>query len=586
MEASILLGILGAGYLLNKKNENDNNNDMLNNNNDNNNNYTDDLPKKEDAYSTDYFHDDNKKVEHSTSLYDNYKNTTIPGVKNINYQNIADYLNLEDNQNTEGKEYIHSGIANAQIDKNDFLVNDQGIKLEPFFNKAPPNINLTENRHLSRHQGHSGYGIKKKEQPQFFENHRSENVFGQVPYSDEIKSSIYVSSNMKNVLPFEQVQVSHMDERDPNNGIIGRSFYEKNSIDNIRTLNNQQVSYEGRILPGKGEEKLGKIGQVFKHTPENDYFNSPDKWLTTTGAYTADTQRPEQIIPNTNRQFFNKQELGIAGSTSHDAQTHRSKYAVSGRQNFTNDSVRNATTTTDQMNNDTVKNSYQAYPNERDVTTLRTYDSNISTEIKDQTLGLMDELKGTKKQTTINPANNGFINGTDLPTERLYDEIKKTKKQTTENSKHNGNIRGPDQPTAPVEAPEGTIKDSTLFEYTGSAMSSNIQPMNEDNYKNAETNATKEIIAQGRYPTPQGDKYYNSKETYNIEVKKNEGDYFTHRQTHYDRMNPEYLPNNTCNFTQMKDKLNDTSLANRVNNELLSAFKNNPYTQSLESFAY
>ena len=35
------------------------------------------------------------------------------------------------------------------------------------------------------------------------------------------------------------------------------------------------------------EEKIGKIGQVFKHTPETDYFNSPDKWLTTTGAYIA-----------------------------------------------------------------------------------------------------------------------------------------------------------------------------------------------------------------------------------------------------------------------------------------------------------
>ena len=114
---------------------------------------------------------------------------------------------------------------------------------------------------------------------------------------------------MTNVLPFEQVQVSQIDEKHSSNLDIGRQYYQKSNIDNTRTLNNQQQTYEGRILPGKGEEKIGKIGQVFKHTPEIDYFNSPDKWLTTTGAYIADSQRPEQIVPNTNRQFFNKGEF-------------------------------------------------------------------------------------------------------------------------------------------------------------------------------------------------------------------------------------------------------------------------------------
>ena len=95
--------------------------------------------------------------------------------------------------------------------------------------------------------------------------------------------------------------------------------------------------------------------------------------------------------------------------------------------------------------------------------------------------------------------------------------------------------------------------------------------MDHNNYNNAEMNATKEIIAQGRYPVPEGSKYYNSKETYNIEVKKN----------------PEYLEKDTCEFTHFKDKLNDTSIAGRTTDpNLLAAFRNNPYTQSLESFAY
>ena len=34
------------------------------------------------------------------------------------------------------------------------------------------------------------------------------------------------------------------------------------------------------------------------------------------------------------------------------------------------------------------------------------------------------------------------------------------------------------------------------------------------------------------------------------------------------------------------DKLDDKSLSNRINHEILDPFKNNPYTQSLSSFAY
>ena len=96
MEASILLGLLGAGYILNRNNDNNNDNDNR------------DLPEQDNAYSTGYFNDTNNAHEHSTSLYDEYKTTQIPGVKNINFQNIQDYLNSEDNDNNEGKEYIYS----------------------------------------------------------------------------------------------------------------------------------------------------------------------------------------------------------------------------------------------------------------------------------------------------------------------------------------------------------------------------------------------------------------------------------------------------------------------------------------------
>ena len=43
---------------------------------------------------------------------------------------------------------------------------------------------------------------------------------------------------------------------------------------------------------------------------------------------------------------------------------------------------------------------------------------------------------------------------------------------------------------------------------------------------------------------------------------------------------------NNCEITTMKDRLEDTSIATRIDPSLLNPFRNNPYTQSLESFAY
>ena len=53
--------------------------------------------------------------------------------------------------------------------------------------------------------------------------------------------------------------------------------------------------------------------------------------------------------------------------------------------------MRNAGVTVDQSNNDTVKDTYQMYPNERDVTTLRTYDSNLKPGYNKNTLGIQDK---------------------------------------------------------------------------------------------------------------------------------------------------------------------------------------------------
>ena len=44
---------------------------------------------------------------------------------------------------------------------------------------------------------------------------------------------------------------------------------------------------------------------------------------------------------------------------------------------------------------------YRAVPNEREITGERTYEGNLSTEVGSHTVGLLDGVKGTIKETTI-----------------------------------------------------------------------------------------------------------------------------------------------------------------------------------------
>ena len=120
MEAAVLLGVLGAGYLLNKPSSDNNNNSSGEN-----------LPSETDAYDTNYFKKSDE--EYKKSIFDSYEKSRIPGANIVNYQNIDKYLNQTPQDPEEDDKYIYSNVTDAKILKENFLVNDQGIKLAPYF---------------------------------------------------------------------------------------------------------------------------------------------------------------------------------------------------------------------------------------------------------------------------------------------------------------------------------------------------------------------------------------------------------------------------------------------------------------------
>ena len=578
MEAAVLLGLVAVGYM---KNKNDKSNNPVLTTIDSNPN----LSNGENLYdSGDYYNQTKKEVK---DLVENNFNESMNKDTNIiNNKNLNKELNIEGFEDT-----IYSRNSGEYISPDDFLKNDQGYTTQPFFKKAPNPLDLNDTRSLDTHQGDNRLNKSKSEIGPMFNLDKNENVFGN-KFGDYVgDKKRYIQSRVQNnQLPFSQEKISHIDTKSNLNRDIKQIIADKTDIDILRSKNNQKQTYEGRINSGKGmNEKRGKMGEFNHYDIDKFYENSPERYFTTTGAFLKEKNNPEHLLKDTYRASLNDQPIGGV-STSYIKGEKRSKYRKPMKVQFQNDSTRNVGADNFTGDADFSRKGYRTLPNEREITQERNYEGNINTETNNHTVGLLDKVKGTKKQTTIDSLNNGYLNNTVLLNEKgIQDKLKVTKKQTTIDSANNGYLSGGfNKLTMGHEDQKVTVKESTMSEYTGIAGSQGLNGnMDQTNYNNAETNPNKEIISKGRLPTLNNTKVVNGTEHMNIEIKKINSDYINKSENKIGKVYSSSRDKNSVEFTTLKNTLNDKEfLSDRIDKDLLNPFKNNPYTQSLSSFAY
>lgn len=588
MEALVLAGLVGVGYLFNEEKQKKNPINVSVNSEIS-------TPNGENLYNSEFYNQADQTVrtlannnfeasyDEGSNVVNNQKLNRVGS--NINQQPMSSSVEALKDDMTD---YTFSSAAGGYITVDDFQSNDQGVVMEPFFSNAPSNTNLDDPRRLNQTQGGSEFYESKRELSNFFPLEQQQvfgNTFGEGLGDPERYNTGLLRTNE---LPFSQERVQHIDTKSRFNSEIGEMIAKTTNIDKLRNVSNPKLSYKGKVLSGKEiNSNRGLEGQVFKHDPETYYENDPDRYFKTTGAFLEKTGRPEQILKGTNRSVLNTQPMGNTSPQTYEAQEERPLFRKPLKKQLGTDTIRNAKMVSPLVSTDIHQSSYRALPNERDVTTMRTHDSNVTTLIDAHTMGVQDNLKKTVKQTTLNSKNNGNLQNRNFEmTMGIMDDVKKTKKQTTINSKNNGNLTGDHikQPSG-YEVPETTTKDTTLFDYYGSSHGYMKEEMSGDQYEMAETNPTKEIISQGRAPVPENVKISNGEDTMNVTINKIESDYFTQYQTGIDKVYDEIPTKNQYELTTMKTRLEDESIATRIDPKLLNPFRNNPYSQSLESFA-
>jgi hypothetical protein len=141
-----------------------------------------------------------------------------------------------------------------------------------------------------------------------------------------------------------------------------------------------------------------------------------------------------------------------------------------------------------------------------------------------------------------------------------------------------------------VNAPNTNRQFTTDTEYFGGVGndSRNIKPMSYEDIYNAEIKAIRGDIDEGYTPGPQGMNEVISSDKLNVTTTRIgdiQNQYINERGVQANKVYNSIPQMTQCNLTQEKEIVPNEPLANRINPEIMSAFLENPYTQSLTSWA-
>ena len=141
-----------------------------------------------------------------------------------------------------------------------------------------------------------------------------------------------------------------------------------------------------------------------------------------------------------------------------------------------------------------------------------------------------------------------------------------------------------------VEAKNTLKQETSNIEYTGNAGNDGVNnnPMSYEDIYNAEIKAIRGTIDQGFTPEPNGpNKIVSGRDIHATTQKLNEtqNEYLVERGVQRNKVYNSIPQLNEVNITTRKDIVPNEPLADRINPEMVSAFKENPYTQPLSSWA-
>lgn len=476
IEVYVLLTLSALGYLLNKSSNSTSDSgtkkDTLELN---------DVPSMKNIYeSKHYDKTDNILRQRAKEKHKASFKPKQSGVISYNYDLIKD--------ENENEEQIMS-LSGEYLQKNDFIHNN----MKPYYGGTiRQNMDDNANRMvLENFTGITDIQKNKCETKAFGDVTRNMGFVNGTQHSLEfIQDRMVIPTLRNNEFPIPQIHVGRGlgdgFSAAPKGGFHqfeNQDYAREKCVDELRTKRNPnskalgisdvgKETYAGRTVDGLKTGLRGEVGTFAKNRVETFYEQTPDMLFKTTGANLKPTKQGEFNVKETNRLTTTREHTGGAIGVGRLARKADPNVRKPTRQQFRGPEMGGAALGGFGVGTkyDHGKSRILVYNNERDVTSTRVYQGNLTSLIKAVIAPLEDMIKITKKQHTVdNPRHFGNMNAQFPRKATIYDPndvARATIKETTIHDAILGNLRGNEKGTIydPDDIARTTLKETTLHD--------------------------------------------------------------------------------------------------------------------------
>ena len=418
--------------------------------------------------------------------------------------------------------------------------------------------------------------VKQEQAPLFAPQCDLQYANGAPNRSDFIQSRVNPSLKMSNVKPWEEIRVAPGLDKGYNSeggagfnsGIEARDKWLPKTVNELRVANNPKMTFglsghEGPAVAYTNGASIQTQGVVEKHTPEGFYTSGPERWFTNVGDEKASVVRSTHILPDVNRTTATSEYFGN-GKNSVSATYTKGEYKQPVKPELSGPPILNpsAKGSCAPTSSDYGMNSYSQLPNNRATT-----NADMS--------GAYGNVAGTTVSNPVlrNPA----------------DKTRTTIREMTERKLDNNhlNVQGQTSNAYMISQYPNIEqeRDTTTCSYSGVAGPSGYSASKSYEAEYNQHNNNNKTFEN--HPNMGGTQLMNNAQ--NVLINRTDSDRNNNRLWVPGSMSTPGIINtpsaSNIGSVQPKYQANDLEYnTDRMKPDILNAFKNNPYTQSLSSW--
>jgi hypothetical protein len=499
-----------------------------------------------------------------------------------------------------------TSLTGAKIDPTAFTHNN----MEPYYGAKVRGISAGANMHenvLDNKVGSGSQFFSKTEQAPLFRPQDNMHLpNGMQNQNDFYQSRVTPSMKISNVKPWEEVRVGPgLDQGYESKGSLGynsgmeaREKWMDRGVDELRVKTNPKLSYslDGHQGPAahyvQNAPTAETLGRMEKHLPDTFFINTPDRWFTTTGIEKGETQRAIEMDRESNRQTTTTEYFGTTAPADGGSAIYAPKnFEDTRRQIYDTNPIINpsAAEKNTATESDFGRLSYKLTPNNR--TTVRPNEmGGIHGALKAVVAPLLDVLKPSRKENVVGNARMfenarmpvpAAITATFNPADRAPTTIKETTVGLVGFDHLNVERQAAAGYLISQNTPIDTERATTSKDYLGVAGGSAARMGN--SVYNAAYNQRNNVNKTYKNTPNHGSMSLFNSDT-NVQIDRLDADRANNRSMVMTNA-PSSIPSiDIYGKMTMPQSYDETKLNDRIQPDILNAFRQNPYTHSLQTY--